>query len=93
MLTQLALSVLGAVFVAAGLVMVVFPGPAFIVIPIGLALLSLRFAWASRLIDVAIDEGAKVGEVTKKLSRQRWMLLSAAVLCLLIAIGAFLWLR
>lgn len=93
MLTQLALTVVGVLLVAAGLVMIVLPGPAFIVIPIGLALLSVRFTWASRLIDFAIDEGAQVGEAAKNLSRKKWLLLSAAVLCLLIAIGAFLWLR
>ena len=30
------------------------PGPAFVVIPIGLAILSLEFAWAERLLEKAL---------------------------------------
>ena len=90
---QLSLTVLGILLVVAGLVMVVFPGPAFIVIPIGLGLLSVRFTWASRLVNAAIDEGAELGEAVKQLSRRKRILAGAAVLCVLIGIGAFLWLQ
>ena len=31
-----------------GIVLVVLPGPAFIVIPLGLAILAVEFAWARR---------------------------------------------
>ena len=34
-----------------GIVMIVFPGPAFIVIPAGLAILATQFEWARRLRD------------------------------------------
>ncbi len=44
----------GAVIVLGGLAMLVLPGPAFLVIPIGLAILSLEFAWAGRLLDTAL---------------------------------------
>jgi hypothetical protein len=37
--------------------MLVLPGPAFLVIPVGLALLSLEFAWAERLLDRALEQG------------------------------------
>ena len=43
--------VAGFVLTAAGLVMLVTPGPAFVVIPAGLAILSLEFAWAARMLD------------------------------------------
>jgi uncharacterized protein (TIGR02611 family) len=33
-----------------GVVMLVTPGPAFVLIPIGLAILSLEFAWAERAL-------------------------------------------
>jgi len=46
--------VAGAVIVLGGLAMLVLPGPAFLVIPIGLAILSLEFAWAGRLLDTAL---------------------------------------
>jgi uncharacterized protein (TIGR02611 family) len=53
--------VAGFVILAAGLAMLVLPGPAFVVIPIGLAILSLEFAWAERLLEHALvrAEGAR----------------------------------
>ncbi len=38
----------GATVVVIGIVMIVTPGPAFVVIPLGLAILSIEFAWARR---------------------------------------------
>jgi uncharacterized protein (TIGR02611 family) len=46
------------VFVA-GVIMLVTPGPAFVLIPIGLALLSLEFAWAERALERSLIEADK----------------------------------
>lgn len=43
---RVAVSVVGASVLLVGVVMLVAPGPAFLVIPVGLAILSLEFAWA-----------------------------------------------
>ena len=43
---RIVISVVGATVVILGLIMIVTPGPAFIVIPVGLAILSLEFTWA-----------------------------------------------
>lgn len=43
-----------------GLAMVVLPGPAVVVIPLGLAMLSLEFAWAERLLETSVQQGVKV---------------------------------
>jgi uncharacterized protein (TIGR02611 family) len=51
--------VAGFTVLLAGLTMLVTPGPAFVVIPIGLALLSLEFAWAETLLQRAIEQGEK----------------------------------
>ena len=40
--------VVGVTVALTGIVMLVTPGPAFIVIPLGLAILSIEFAWARR---------------------------------------------
>ncbi len=40
------IAVVGASVVLLGIALLVLPGPAFLVIPIGLAILSLEFAWA-----------------------------------------------
>jgi uncharacterized protein (TIGR02611 family) len=47
---------LGAVILIAGAVMLVTPGPAFVLIPIGLAMLSLEFSWAAALLDKALEQ-------------------------------------
>ena len=41
-------SVIGASVLLIGIALVVLPGPAFIVIPIGLAILATEYAWARR---------------------------------------------
>ena len=38
----------GAIVLSLGVVMLVLPGPAFLVIPAGLAILGLEFGWARR---------------------------------------------
>lgn len=43
-------SVVGVTVVLIGLVMIVLPGPAVIVIPLGLAILASEYAWARRVI-------------------------------------------
>ena len=43
---RIVVGVVGATVLLIGVVMIVFPGPAFVVIPLGLAILSIEFAWA-----------------------------------------------
>ncbi|MEM8815592.1 MAG: PGPGW domain-containing protein [Pseudomonadota bacterium] len=45
---RIVVAVVGATVLLVGVAMLVTPGPAFIVIPIGLAILSIEFAWARR---------------------------------------------
>src|ERR1041385_176514 len=40
--------VVGGTVLAIGVALIVLPGPAFIVIPLGLAILAMEFAWARR---------------------------------------------
>jgi hypothetical protein len=49
--------------IVAGLAMMVLPGPATIVIPIGLAMLAVRFRWAQWALRQVIDDGVRL---------QRW---------------------
>ena len=43
---RIVIAVVGATVVLLGVVMIVTPGPAFVVIPVGLAILSIEFSWA-----------------------------------------------
>lgn len=47
---KLVYSVIGITVLLIGIAMIVLPGPAFIVIPIGLAILASEYAWARRII-------------------------------------------
>lgn len=43
---RIVVGVVGATVLLIGLVMIVTPGPAIVVIPVGLAILSIEFTWA-----------------------------------------------
>ncbi|MGH8646792.1 MAG: PGPGW domain-containing protein, partial [Gammaproteobacteria bacterium] len=43
---RIVVGVVGATVLLLGIAMIVLPGPAFIVIPIGLAILGIEFTWA-----------------------------------------------
>jgi len=43
---RIAVAVVGGTVLLVGLALIVLPGPAFVVIPLGLAILGLEFAWA-----------------------------------------------
>ena len=47
---KMIVAVIGTTLVLFGLALVVLPGPAVVVVPLGLALLATEFAWARRLI-------------------------------------------
>ena len=47
------IAVIGGSVLLLGLLLVVLPGPAFLVIPLGLGILALEFSWAGRLRDRA----------------------------------------
>ncbi len=43
---RIVIAIVGGCMVLVGIAMIVLPGPAFIVIPAGLGILALEFAWA-----------------------------------------------
>lgn len=45
---RIVIGLIGATLLAVGAIMLVAPGPATLVIPVGLAVLGLEFAWARR---------------------------------------------
>ena len=45
---RIIVAVVGGTVLALGIVLIVLPGPAFLVIPGGLAILAIEFAWARR---------------------------------------------
>ncbi len=49
-LRKMIVAVIGSTVVLFGLALVVLPGPAVVVVPLGLAILATEFAWARRLV-------------------------------------------
>lgn len=47
---KLVYSVLGVTVLLIGIIMIVLPGPAIVVIPIGLTILASEYAWARRIL-------------------------------------------
>ncbi|MEA2193827.1 MAG: hypothetical protein QOG42_261, partial [Solirubrobacteraceae bacterium] len=72
--------VAGFTVVLAGLVMLITPGPAFVVIPVGLAILSLEFAWAERLLVKAVAKGEQAKVRAAESTRIERILTAIAVL-------------
>ena len=53
---RIAVSIVGFTVLAIGIAMIVLPGPAFVVIPVGLGILGLEFAWARRWLKTVKDK-------------------------------------
>jgi tellurite resistance protein TerC len=57
---RIAVALAGFTVLAIGIVMIVTPGPAIVVIPIGLGILGLEFAWARHWLAKIRERGALV---------------------------------
>jgi uncharacterized protein (TIGR02611 family) len=59
-LKRMIVAVVGFTVLGIGIVLIVLPGPAFIVIPAGLAILAAEFAWARVLLQRIKDRLNKI---------------------------------
>lgn len=57
---KIVVAVIGATVVSLGIVMIVLPGPAFLFIPAGLAILAIEFAWARRRLQQFQEGGSRI---------------------------------
>jgi len=82
----------GFTILIAGVVMLLTPGPAFVVIPVGLALLSLEFRWAEKLLEAAMARGEQARMRASRATRiERVLTATIAVLLMCGAIFAWAW--
>ncbi|TKJ41841.1 hypothetical protein CEE37_04540 [candidate division LCP-89 bacterium B3_LCP] len=63
---KIIIAVIGLTIVLIGIIMLVTPGPAIIVIPLGLAVLATEFVWAKRILRRVREDGMKVGTAILK---------------------------
>jgi tellurite resistance protein TerC len=59
---RIAVAVVGGTVLLVGVALIVLPGPAFVVIPVGLAILGLEFAWARRWLRKVKERSVQVVE-------------------------------
>ena len=62
---RIAVTAVGFALVAAGIAMLVLPGPGFVVIILGLAVLATEYAWAASLLERTKGYAEKGGNVAK----------------------------
>ncbi len=63
---RVAVAVAGGVVLLIGIAMIVLPGPAFVMIPAGLAILGLEFAWARVWLKKAREKARSLAASKKK---------------------------
>ena len=86
---RIVVGVLGAVIVLVGFVLIPLPGPGWLIVFAGLALLATEFAWAERLLTFA---RRKVHGWTQWVTRQSLLVRALIGLLSLLAVAAALWL-
>ena len=69
----------GLAVTTAGIAMLVLPGPAFVVIPIGLAMLALEFAWAERALHAALARAEQAQQTARAATPAQKALTAAAM--------------
>ena len=70
--------VAGFTLLLGGIAMLVLPGPALVVIPIGLAILSLEFRWAENALERSLEQAAKAQQKAAETSRVQRILAGLA---------------
>ena len=82
----------GVLVTLAGVIMLVTPGPAFVLIPIGLAMLSMEFVWAERLLVKSLEQAAVAQEkAAQTTTAQRILAAIATLLAIAAMVLAVLW--
>jgi len=62
---RIAVSVVGGAFVAAGLAMLVLPGPGIVVIAVGFAILGTEYVWAAVALERTKQTAQRAGRVAR----------------------------
>ena len=68
---RVVVAVIGGTVVLIGVIMLVTPGPAVVVIPLGLGILAVEFVWARRLLARFKDRAKSVADGVRRRGRER----------------------
>ena len=83
--------IVGFTLLLAGIAMLVAPGPAFVVIPIGLAILSLEFTWAETALEKSLEQADKAAQKASETTTTERVLvgIATALACAAVAAWAY----
>jgi uncharacterized protein (TIGR02611 family) len=87
---RVVVAVTGGAVVLAGVAMIILPGPGWLTIFVGLAILATEFAWAAAVLHRAREYASRAATVAKDPARRTRNLVIAGVVGLLVAAG-FVW--
>ncbi len=91
--TKVVVALVGTAVLLVGVVMIVTPGPAFVLIPVGLAILATEFDWAHRWLEKARAKAREARDraqaVDPKVRRRRMLLTVLAVLAVVGAVAGY----
>ena len=94
LVTKLVVALVGGAVLAVGVVMIVTPGPALVLIPAGLAILATEFDFAKRWLQTARDKAraakARAEAADPRVRRRRRVLALLAVVVVVAAVVAYL---
>lgn len=92
-IVRAAFVIAGFTVLLAGIAMLLLPGPALAVIPVGLAILSLEFAWAGRLLEKALEKAEKAKESAKQTTRAQRVAVGIAIAlgCAAAVVASVMW--
>ena len=82
-------ALVGFTLLLAGIAMMIAPGPAFVVIPIGLAILSLEFRWAENMLEKSLEQADKAAQKAAETSRMQRILAGTATALGIAALAAW----
>lgn len=89
--SKIIITVVGTLVFLAGVVMLVTPGPAFVMIPLGLAILATEWDWADRMLQVAKKKAIEAKERAEAMDpkvRRRRLLLTGLAFIIVVGGGA-----
>ena len=90
---RVAVLIVGLALIAAGLAMLVLPGPGWVVIILGLVVLAPEYTWADRLLD-PVERFAKAAAeraLDPRKRRQNLLILIAVIVLGAVVLGLYLW--
>lgn len=77
----------GVVVTLGGLALLVLPGPAFLLLPVGLSLLALEFDWAERLLIKVVQRAEQAKASTDRISKGNKIIAGTILVLFSVSLG------